>query len=585
MTERNYIYRTEWIGKFTKWNYRLDVILPPIGYIFGLPFDNPTIIALPPGAVELKKSKVAYKDYIIGLPETPSMNIDIDFDLLNGSQYSELKNAIFEESPIMHTLGSSTDLGSRLVHSGIVFDLTIMFNGNDETTGLYRSVRTGIYQSDGKIKLDAKNKVISIEAVDINRVILSSITFNEDTTNNATLISDDKAIEMKWTDNSTVYQVWNHNWTVYYKYMQYSDFINRIQETGTAIKRILLRDNSYVFTLTPNLPTFYRQITTDATGNKGAELLTSELYLLVNIETNPIGDLVDGLASDMNKNSLQNIYPNGAYDFFAELAEFNLTQAKLGTLGVTFTPIVYSTIDLDLKTIKTSSIELKYEQFKTLTSSCYEIKSDETTGGDIEKYEATIEGGRNEASWTIPIVFSNLSPNVKYLEFNNTTKYKYSPKTHNLYYLENNELYKVHEWAKFKLWYDETGGKTSDDYNVFTPIPRNTYGIKQVERTILATQVESGIPKILANTLKALLQNGLDKVEIEIPIDEFVSFISGGGGNGFVWNLGNNYEYTFTLNIAEIFDITYTKNKWKMMSSEIDYFSETAKVELININV
>jgi hypothetical protein len=239
-----------------------------------------------------------------------------------------------------------------------------------------------------------------------------------------------------------------------------------------------------------------------------------------------------------------------------------------------------------LKTIKTSSIELKYEQFKTLTSSCYEIKSDETTGGDIEKYEVDIEGGKNEASWTIPIVFSNLSPNVKYNEkAQGRIKEKFSPKIRNLYYLNGSVMTKVHEWAKFKLWYDETGNKSSDDYNVFAAIPRNTFGIKQVEKTILATQVESGIPKILANTLKALLQNGLDKVEIEIPIDEFVSFISGGGGNGFVWNLGNYYEYTFTLNIAEIFGITYTKNKWKMLSSEIDYFSETAKVELININV
>lgn len=587
---RNKIYRTEWKGKFTKWDYRLDVILPPLGYPGGLALDNPTIQPLPPGAIELKKSKVAYRDYIIGFPETPSMEIDINFNLLQNTVYDDLRNAIFEESPPMSKAWDFiAGTASFTVKSGVVFDLYIKFNGADEVLNNYRQVRTCIYQSDGKIKLDARNKIITIEAIDINRVILSSIKFSGEF---AIGVSPrpTKITEIAWyvPPDGTLWDLINYDSNIHYTATSYQFFLDMINETANEIKKILVRDNAAELTLSAPPPTFYQQDISNQNGNKGSKLSAANLYILAGIWAVDENEAVDGLFHDSNKNSLQNLYPNGAYDFLSELAEFSLARATLGPAGIYFVPVAWDTFSIDLNDVKASSLELKYEQYKTFTSSCYEIKTDDEIGGDIDKIEVGIEGGKNEASWTIPIVFSNLSPHVKLKAKDANTKKCFSPKIHNFYYFQNpadtDTLTKVHEWARFNLYYYETGNKTSDDYNTFAAINREDNGLEGVDRTILATQTLQGVPLILANTVKALLQDGLDKVEIEVPIDKFV-FFTGGGGGGFIWNIEQGLEHTFTLNIAEIFGIEYTKNNWKILSSEIDYFTETAKVELININV
>lgn len=602
---RNFKYISKWTGKHTKWDYKLEIILPPVGYPAGLALSSPTEIELPIGSVRLKGMKINYKDYSIALPEVPTMNFDVDFDLLNESNYTALVNAFFEESPILTITSDLPNkiLGVAAISSGIIFNLYIKFNGCDTNDPIpYRLVRTGIYQSDGKIKLDAKNKVISFDAIDINRVCTSPFPWRIlEMYTPADAQASKQLNEFIWINNEdqnyfkVLTNVVNSSKEVvsWYEAITFEELETIIKNTSTAIKKTLMRDNSQALDLTMRIPHLYKQLS-DGSGNKGDEILRSEVRILSHIY-HPIDGtqtFVDGLFFADDKNSLNGRYPNGAWDFINEMSEFSLIQSRVGPIGITSGFYNFSNITIDLTKVKVNNIEIKSEQYKTVTSSCYEVKSDENTGGDIEKWEETTAGGKNEASWTIPIVFNNTPPAVKFGQPSSIKWVKESepskPRKLNFYYWNGSSLERVHEWAKFNLNYDETNNKSSDDFNTFAPVSRsanNNLAFRKPHAVALGCQTTSGIPMILAKTLKKLLENGLDKVEIEVPIDEYVSFIAGGGGNGFIWNFPEYYEATFHLNIASIFNITYTKDKWKMITSDIDTLNETAKVTLINLNV
>lgn len=601
---RNYKYVTEWVGKHTKWDYKLEIILPPTGFEYADTYyyylHDPEVIDLPIGAVRLKSSKVQYKDYVIALPESPSMSIEVDFDMLDEVQFDALRNVFFEESPIVKCTATTDPpaIRSTYIATGILFNLYIKFNGCDNAVPVpYRLQRQVIYQSDGKVKLDAKKKQINIEAIDINRAITAAFQWAElEQYKAADIVDADYYADFEWDESGIDKFVLNGvlrngGWKSNLQFTSYNDHNEVMTNTCQNIKRILTRNSEETFELTTYMPTFYAQLH-DGTGDKGRALDRSELYLnshVSELDDKNVWKLRDGLYFKDNAHSLYSRYPNGAWDYINELAEFGLHQYRVGPFGITSGFYNFCNIDIDLTKVKVNSFDRKSEQFKTVTSSCYEVRTDEKTTGDISKTEQTNPGGRNEASWVIPIVYNSTPPIVSTNEWsgNKNLRYYYKPKHLNVYYIDNGKVYRCHEWAKFQLAYEETGNKTSDDFNTFFSVPRTggVYSLSKSDRIALACQTQSGIPLILSKTVLALLGNGLDKLEIEVPLNDEVSFIEGGGGNGFIWNFPDYYEANFQINIAEIFNITYDKNKWKMLASEIDYVSETAKVTLININI
>lgn len=599
MDARNCKYISAWKGKYTKWDYKLEIILPPIGYSFGLPLSSPTEVALPIGAVRLNKMTINYKDYTISLPEAPTATIDVDFNILSSSVYDDFRNAFMEDSPIMSVVQNplTKSLAVNNVRSGVIFNLYIKFNGNDENSPApYRLVRTYIHQADGKITLNARNKVIRVEPIDINRVIVSAFPWTSLEEYSAISREEtDYYEDLVWSEGATVKTVQNafirdEEYESIFAFGTYEEIEEVLADTGAEIKKMLMRDESQSFDLTTYIPTLYKQLY-DGTGDKGEELNRSNIYLLTQVyqldeETHePI--LVDGLFYSADKYSLNGRYPNGGWDYLSELGEFGMRQYRVGPSGIISGFNTFSNVTLDLNLTNVKSLEIKSEQYKTITSSCYEIRSDEATGGDVDKIEEVNPGGRNEASWTIPIVFNNTPPNVKGIEFNSNLKYYYKPRICNFYYKESDTFIRCHEWAKFVLAYDETGNKTSDDFNSFYAVPRTggIFGFKHSDRIALVCQTQSGVPMILAKTMKSLLGGGLDKLDFEININEHVNFVEGGGGNGFIWNFPEGSEASFSVNIAEIFGITYSKDNWKMLTSEIDIVEERALVRLINLNV
>jgi hypothetical protein len=568
----NNIYRLEWQGTHTGWDYRLDIIIPPEDYLFGYPLNNPALVPLPIGAVVPQKLTIKYPDYF-GAPEVPTL--DLNIDLLEIPP--ELAKALTQPAlSYLSTAGS--------IEAGVIFNLYIKYNGNDSNSNIdYRLAKSFIHYADGKFKYQPKEHTINIQAIDLNFAILRALSFKRLQESDFLPTSFPSIIELYSLVNSQYYNYYHSFTGATFQFVRLMDLVLWMNTNGTIIKKLLTRDTSQNFLTGINLPTLYKQ-TSNADGSEGDPLAIDAIYLLAYIKLN--SDVVGGLFYEGDEQSLQKTYPNSVADFYNELAEFNLRRIHSGALGVDMNPNDFDTLNIDTNQLYDVSFSVNEERIKTVTCSLYEHHDDQDTGGDVDKREATIEGSRNEGSWTIPIVFNNILTNIK--RTGSTGKQGNTTLIKNLYYIDNyfNQItqpFRVHEYVLYELQYYATNNPTSPDYYGKSLVPRN---YSNTILTALGTQTLSGIPEILSQFALRCLQGGTDVIECTLDLNNNVSFLPG-GSIGNPWLLDNGQEYVFNLVNYDTNNtyLSYLANNWKLLESEIDFITELVKTKFIRLKI
>jgi hypothetical protein len=547
--------------------------------LFGYPLDNPTLISLPIGAVVPQKLTIKYPDYF-GAPEVPTL--DVNIDLLEIP--AELAKALTQPA-----LTYTSTAGN--IEAGVVFNLYIRYNGNDSnSTVYYRPAKSFIHYADGKFKYQPQEHTMNIQAIDLNFAILRALSFKQLKESDFTLTAFDYIAELIALVDSQHCDYYYSFPNTTFHFVKLTDLVLWMDANGTTIQKLLTRDAVNQDFLTEiNLPTLYKQVR-DATGENGDTLTIDDIHLLAYIKLN--SDVVGGLFYEGDEQSLQKTYPNSVADFYNELAEFSLRRIHSGTLGVDMNPTDFDTLNMDVNQLYDVSFSVNEERIKTVTCSLYEHHDDQDTGGDIDKREATIEGSRNEGSWTIPIVFNNILTNIKRegdkQKRGNTTLIK------NLYYIDTCSCYhfpfysdqirplRVHEYVLYELKYYATNNPTSPDYYGKSLVPRSCNTIT----TALGTQTLSGIPEILSQFALRCLKGGTDVLECTLEFNNNVSFVPG-DSIGNPWLLDNGQEYVFNLVNYDINNtyLSYLANNWKLLESEIDFITELVKTKFIRLKI
>jgi hypothetical protein len=584
----NNIYRLEWQGAHTGWDYRLDIIIPPEDYLFGYPLNNPALVPLPIGAVVPQKLTIKYSDYF-GAPEVPTL--DLNIDLLEIP--TELAKALTQPA-----LTYASTAGN--IEAGVIFNLYIKYNGNDSNSTVnYRLAKSFIHYADGKFKYQPKEHTINIQAIDLNFAILRALSFKQlKESDFAPLVAFHEVIELYSYINSEDFLYYHSFPGATFYVVTLSELILWVNANGTIIKKLLTRDANQFFSTSIDFPTLYRQ-TSNADGSKGDPLTFGEISLLAYIKLN--SDVVGGLFYEGDEQSLQKTYPNSVADFYNELAEFSLRRIhSSGIWGIDTSPADFSTINLDVNQLYDVSFSVNEERIKTVTCSLYEHHDDQDTGGDIDKREATIEGSRNEGSWTIPIVFNNILTNIKREgdkgKKGNTTLIK------NLYYLDNYFLHyadlynettlivRVHEYVLYELKYYATNNPTSPDYYGQSLVPRNYSNLTAL--TAMGTQTLSGIPEILSQFALRCLKGGTDVLECTLDLNNSVSFPTGDYiasisslGNPWLLDIGQEHIFNLTNYDTNNSYLNYLANNWKLLESEIDFITELVKTKFIRLKI
>lgn len=581
LATNQYIYRIEWRGSYTKWDYRLDIIIPPEGYPDGLDLANPIIVKLPIEAIILQKANINYPDYF-GAPEIPTLDLNIDLRKIQNRP--ELIKALTTPA-IIYT----SDAGN--IEAGVVFHLYIKYNGNDTATPIdYRLFKSYIHYADGSFKYTPTDAVISIQAVDLNFAILRSLSFNQLDYNDFGISSANNIIEL-YSLIESMYFAFVHNGgevlPLTYHFVPFNSLGFWIINKATIIKKLLLRNsNATDYSIDAVLPTLYKQ-NANPNGVEGDRLSGVDINLLAYIKNGD--DIVAGLFYDKDPQSLQQTYPNSVADFYNELAEFNLCRIKSGDTGLSMVETAYLDTTLDINHLYDLSFSINEEKVKSVTASLYEKNTDADTQGDIDKFEATIQGSRNEASWTLPIVFNNILTNIKREPHSgtgvphrgNTTLIK------NLFYYDvinsNPSWLRVHEYAKFLFEYKTLGSLSSTDLVSKNLISRD---YEHPPITALGTQLQSGIPYILSNYTLKLLQGGMDIMECMVDMNYLVSFTSIiEKGNPWLLPIGNEYHFNLTNYAPADPFMSDLANHWKLISSEFDFLKETIKVKFIRLKI
>lgn len=578
--ENNFIFRVEWTGNHTKWDYRLDIIIPPEGYPDGLDLADPGIWHLPIYAIIPQKANINYPDYF-GTPEIPTLDLNIDLRAIP----EVLVKALTTPGLIYASI-------TNPVEAGVVFQLYIKYNGNDTITPPnYRLFKSYIHYADGSFKYKPTDAFINVQAIDLNFATLRALTLKGVEMYNLPRITKMNILEIYTIIDTNLYTHYFGGGPFTVDFVSLSSLFDKITLIARNIYRLLLRDSTASFVLQFATPDLYKQ--TDAlSGAEGVKIDYLNLYVLAYINYN--GVAIGGLFDANDPQSLWQTYPNSVADFYSEWAEFNLRQIKSGDLGLNMDADNFTNLNIDINKIYDLSFSINDEKVKSVTASLYENNTDTDTGGDINKSEAAISGSRNEASWTLPIVFNNILTNVKRIEDRypdgarwyrgNATLLK------NLYYLDIpsfdtiERAIRVHEYANFDIQYYEFNNPTSADLVPKTLISRGDAANPPI--IALGTQTASGIPYILSNYALQLLKGGMDTMECMVDMNYLV-YHAGGGAYGNPWQLDNYNEYLFHLTNYDPTDpfMADLAQNWKLVASEFDFLAETIKVKFIRLKI
>jgi hypothetical protein len=322
------------------------------------------------------------------------------------------------------------------------------------------------------------------------------------------------------------------------------DWVNEIAER--AFEKII-RSTVTGFTLfdfSEMLPTLYKQ-KFDTTGDLGVALdIDTELYMIIQASDNGIE--AKGVATKLGGGLLYQLkvdYTN-VYDWLVDLSESCLKRVNLdyGNGIATFTGIGIDCIDIDGGTTVTLSQRTTYDfEADPVDEVLNTVQSVplEKVAGSINKFTANSnKNARNAASFNINHTLTNL-PVIK---GEDGRRYNYTWSgyigSYIMYYNTTAGQYgRVHE----KVLYDFRTSD-SDDYTTITSVATGTADEDQNPSDAFKIAVQSGIPKITAETVLALFgQQYQTKVSFKMSANEFtVAF-------GRILEIAMNCRYSINL--------------------------------------
>jgi hypothetical protein len=580
------IYEYTWKGLKTGWDYKITIF--PSG---DTDVSSPTTVILPPGSLDVKKLKLEYDKYLSGLPVTPVLEIDIDFNLIPSStDYDDFKKSIFD--PV-------TELSVPYVavfDAGTIFKFEIKYNNNSESSvNIYRELLTGCYRREGTFDFDVIGNTVKIDVRDINRVVHDSMPWLVlILASESTDITRDGYIDIGYIKNTTNYGIGHAQDGYDFLFSKHENIKTFIQAAGQEIYRKLMRDSTLSYTVELPLPSFYKQ-SYNSDGSLGAALSDSDLYILNKVKKGTAW--VAGLLDDEDENGIPARYPNGTWDYISELCELSLSRGIFLPGRMSCVPIYGSVGALQTVTLskgKLNKMDIKPADIvKTATASLYESHDDDHFS-DIEKREETNTGTQNEGECTVPVVFNNLPSCVDYSETGYSfevnspreTRRAFFPHVTNLFYLDqpalikatsDPQLFRVHEFCNWSL--GDNIYSTDLPGCGFTAFDAGAYSYDQPSQCIAAMQAASGLPKWLAKTVLALFGNKEQKMlEFDVDFNEYTWFAAG-GSVGFPW-YRPDVKFIFDLSTISPY-LSGTNTAWNMISTELDFEKETAKVGLL----
>ena len=338
-TNSQYIYRIEYTGEKTGWNYRLDVIptWDDLNYS-SLTVNNEVHLCLD----DFEFIPFAYDKYYVGLGEAPTLQLK--FDLTRVS--SGLANVLCDP---FTTYARNTTFNTDTLFpcheefsAGNIFELYIEYKGlNDGYVLVYRGTQTTSLES-----YDLEKNILTVETEHIKKTVFSQMAFDDflflhsfytQGTNNAvpnssldgvnyailghdltTVIPD--FITTNFTSSNSV------QYKGYFDYLQ--SFTGGIIKYAKVIEKKMRRLSDYpTLGIETGLPSHYKQSFLD-TGERYTELSENQLRVIAHISTAALTTQTDFNTISSNDGvvfALKNEYET-VWDYFQDLAGSNLKK-------------------------------------------------------------------------------------------------------------------------------------------------------------------------------------------------------------------------------------------------------------------
>jgi len=577
----SYVYRAEWQGRNTGWDYRCELIPPGDGEL-----QNPEIAELPVGSLEFESLKMKYEKIPFGCGESPTAKIKIYLDEIpKDAKYNELRLRLWAATINVNAGGV---LGT--IQAGLVVRLWVRFNKNSAPdVNVWRHVWSGMVRHDAIAKFDLSDKTIQMEAVDLSRAVLEVIKFSAlrnaiSAVASQQEVSSDVVVEAVFTQDGRRNVIANSFGSGYeIKFVPLKLLTDEIKELGNIVYRKFLRNSAEQWDLQVVMPRFYRQIYSGS-GSLGGELAPNGVCVAWRCVKDG-QELPFGVFDERDEAGFAKRY-NSAWDYIVDLTEWSAARAEWRSRGLAMRPLfsVDETVEVAIERFSQFEINFVGSGLKRVNVSNVEVAS----GGefaDVGNWVEQADGSRNEGELCVANVWSNSPPAVEYKQkAANFVNGKYKlwlgewVRTTGLWYFERPEAFsrampiRVCEGIR----YDRGDGTTTAIDETYD---WRMLAASRPSEKCLGCQTVSGVMKWLAKYLASEFVGVRATAKGRIDADECVWF-EGGGSLGFVW-FGQGYKYR-VLGLAEMLGVgapAVAEMRW--LGAEWNLRDEEVEIEMI----
>ncbi len=586
MSNTNVIYQCKWKGQNTKWEYLLEFIPAD-----STTLNNPTVLNLPSSIVIDLKYSYKYDKYPLGMPEAPTLNIELS--LLEIPDTEDF--LLFKQSVLNPAISYSWTFWFGNKFKTFEFVLGTIVNLKIRPTELsqFYTVFVGVIKSIDKINYDLNTKKVSFEATNLLKHVLESFNFSAlEMFNEFKHQQGNQYIQttgvIEFFSNQSNEVVEHYNVYHYPRMRPLSFLFDYITSIADVIVSKVTRGQIVSINFTSTLPIFnmYKQ-TYDKSGAKGSQIVDPFIIIqLVRWVDNEF-ITVDGICK-----AFEETYKNSVWDFIREYTEWMLSCGFLANNICFFSYLLGDDnfyIEVNQGMIKKIQIEINKNRVKTVTASTYEHFSGETYS-DLTDYNAVKTGTLNEDEITIPMVFNNSPTAVEYRLFktNETTiKQTFFPHIRNLYYTDQiwgsqDTFLRIHEFCEYYIKPNLLS--SSFQSCSYSPFNYNQVPFKNIEKAFVVLQSTNCMHKWASHTLlEVFSQMQQSYLALTVPI-EHIS----------LWQPGQAWLFTsklpWLIPLSNIkFDIStidgniFAIENWKVIEANVDFKTETAEMKLLSI--
>lgn len=614
----NKIYRYEWKGQNTNWDYRADFYCGSKDKL-----NNPDIVTLPKGSVEVLKRNVKLDKYPFGLSEGNYIDIKIHLSEIEDSSETRgfLNSIVYPIKEIdidipMINQGVSVTKNAKLF-LGTVFKLYIRYNGNDEfiegNDDDYRLDFIGIIRENNKMDIGKDVITAEVSAMDITTTILKSFNFNllqdfdiwkNGKISGSTWKDDDNPncseyvitlVGMEGYDMSRIISK-NKEGNLYYRFAKISTLFDYINYIRNIIGSYLLREEYKAKDIQTNIGMkVYKQQLYTENYEIGKELDIRDVYINSYVVSTLDDDIqiIGGLFAHNNQNGLNQKYKNSVWDFIKDLMESSL---------MIYDPIIkseswfnytykgeYRRVFLNREEYISMKIEQNKDILKKVTASL-ENENNNSNGDfqNTEKYEITKNGTRNETEYTIPILWHTNPLVINYEIYSGGGWSVTYGSPHilqwGLYYkdkINNENIFALaHENIKNTNELDiepQFIPKRATVNKVFKINEKAKITAEQICWIIQNCEDGGGYPRYIAQMLSNLFGNENQHI-VELEHDFLHTDMSIGNGQDFFWN---NLNTRYVLDWNNLGSYMYAQYPlWKPIEIVTNYDKETVLLKL-----